>query len=367
MPVQVVVLEAESTNLLDLWHVNGGRPLPSSRWVQVTQRLDEAGRQAASRLEILICYSEVPFENYDHSLIAIQATELRGLAPSAHLYAVQDLATAHIDPTFGHEAVARWHETAHHAGVDDVLEFHCCCESERSVFLRLVREACARSASRKRVIETLRGCQWQAVIADRVPGTPPNSVGLLDPFVRYGLSGGGRGSLVIVVRAGDVQDQRVQVERVLKEHKPSQVVVALLNGPPSDELKATCQERQFDWLVFRGLFELRYFLLRMNDGARPRDVVSNSELLRADADAYVKYQRACVQLGVAIRELGDSSQTYSEFLSYEDQLLRAIEQTRRGVGEDAPFNRAVEQLNRLSLELIGQSFNELLRPSGTKR
>jgi hypothetical protein len=209
--------------------------------------------------------------------------------------------------------------------------------------------------------------RWSAVLAEREPSrTSGGSEGILDPFVRYGFSDGARDPVVVVVREPASRAQRALVERVLDEHHPLAAVIAMLNCPAEDDLKAFCQRQRLDLLPFRGFLELRYFLLRLNPVADSAVFAGDRgvELSSGEADLYSGYHEALGRLG---QQIQPGHPKLDDFLAYEHRLNLSIHRLRRhgsSADERAELNQVVEQLNRLTREVLGVSFNSLARPPG---
>lgn len=269
MAVEVVALIASSADILIRWEVRGTLA-DSTSWQELERRLArELCERRASALEIYFLYPGPPFENYDRRLISGLLAASQQHAPGARTYAVLG---PHAAPgagspfdLFNLDAVSSWYLAAFGAGLTDVLELPLD-PREGSASIVLLRLACARSEARESALRDYspKPDRWSAVLAERAPDASAPFVGILDPYVRYGVSEGSREPVVVVVQSLEPQGQSALVDRVLDEHRPDRAIVALLHSEPTNELKALCQRCGLRNLVFRGLFELRYFLLRLN-------------------------------------------------------------------------------------------------------
>lgn len=370
MSVEVVVLPAGGTEPLMRWEIRGAASVLSERWQELHRRLsstDPLGPTKAA--ELYFCYLGPPFENHDRELIAALTAASKRHAAGARLHAVVDVHTLlSLDLTFELDAVADWYATARLGGLDDVLELPLDRESA-AVLPGLLRAACARSEKREPVLARFlekTEC-WSAVLAEREPSEiSGDGVGILDPWVRYGLAGGTRDPVVVVVRDPESRAQRALVERVLDEHHPLAAVIAMLNCQVEDDLKAFCQQQRLGLLPFRGFLELRFFLLRLNSVPAAVALAEDRGLqpLPGETDLYSGYQAA---LGRLHQEIQPEHPRLDDFLAYEHRLNLSIDKLRRhgsSADERAELNQIVEQLNRLTSDVLGVSFNSLARPPG---
>jgi hypothetical protein len=365
MEVEIVALGERSTEELLRWKISDRAQVFSPHWRRLALDLIQRARSGRQRTgEVYLCYRGEQFQEYcDHDLLESLVTLSREHGWGSGIYVVLDSR----DPIFEdiaefQDALEEWFHTAGRVGVKDFLQVKIDPTGLEPIDPLLLRSACDRTQSLAASLGGVgSGSRWEIVLTGEERQREPFRL-LLAPFVRSAGPVSANTQLLVVVPQHGEASQQILVEEALQLFRPAHAIVATIGVRPEALLWEFCHESGLGLVWFRGLYELKYFLLRYSLDADVQPEKAPRELPRGfpAGDQFSYYE---VGLCEVFHRIGRENPSYRRALVYEERLKVNIRETRflAQDNETLKAQRAeiVDHWNELTLAVLGVSFNGL--------
>lgn len=275
MAVRVVILRQGSPIILRQWDEEDPSSLLVEEWGQGS-RLWPSGllNSQPEPLEIFLCLdAETVADGYDSPFLSRVIQQAHSSMWNAKIYVVVDKALLLSDQKQFRASREKWFEMLLNNGVSDVLEW----EVNRGKWEKRARanldEASARSEERAAITLRRPAGVWKCLLYKTPEAGSEQASFLYRYLIRSAAQTGGDKCLVVLHTGYDENALRYVRDEVLPNLPPDKVMVGVVDqveGPPQ-ELKDICQAKGCPLVWFHGLFELYFFLRRVNEDSGKRE------------------------------------------------------------------------------------------------
>ena len=365
MEVEVVSLGERSTDEVLRWTIADRSRAITPHWRHLALDLVRRARSGQQRTgEVYLCYRGERVEEYfDYDLLQTLIALSREHAWGASIHIVLDSRDP-IPETISdcRDSLEEWFRTALRMKVADFLQVRIDPSGLEPVDPLLLRAACDRARS---IAESLGGAApdsvWEVALAGEGK-YQERCRDFLASFVRSGGPARPEAHLLILVHDHGGSNQRSFVEEALRLFQPGRATVATVAVRPETALWEYCQSRNLGLAWFRGLYELKYFLLRSSSGGRTtRGEPPKAPSARCREDEFTYYEHGLQEV---FRRIERTHPSFQRALVYGDRLRGTFRKTSLREDTDTAILLAqraevVDRWNELALASLGVPFESL--------
>jgi hypothetical protein len=275
MAVRVVILRQGSPHILQQWDEEDASRLLVEEWVQGSC-LWPSGllNSQPEPLEIFLCLDgETLADGYDAPFLSRVIQQAHSSMWAARVYVVVDKTLLLTDQKQFRASREKWFEMLLNNDVCDVLEWEVNPGKWERRLLANLNEASARSEARAAITLQPPGGVWKCLLY-KPPEEGSEQASFLSRYlIRSVRQTGGDKCLVVLPATCDDNALRYVRDEVLAHLPNDKVMVGVIDQveEPPQRLKELCLEKHCQLVWFHGLFELYYFLQRLNEDSGERE------------------------------------------------------------------------------------------------
>jgi len=276
MAIRVVILRQGSPHILKQWDEEYISPLNLEQWEKGSCLWPSSLlNDQTEPMEVYLCLDgETLASGYDAPSVSRVIVQARKSMWGANIYVVVDSALLLDGQKQFRASREKWFEILLDSGVSDVLQW----EVNRGKWERHSRttlnEAAARAEKRSEEMITHEPTGLWKCLLHKLPDHGSEHESFLSPYLIRSVSQiGNDNCLVILNPNGDDHGLAYLQDEVFATNPTNKVMVGVVDQveEPSQKLKEICNQNGCDPLWFHGLFEVHYFLQKLNE-ANQKDV-----------------------------------------------------------------------------------------------
>lgn len=277
MRYRIIVLPKGGVDALTEWSETGivqvskrgdGRSSEWSRLCRNIVRWTKSGKIESAELCLCLLKDELRGRRDIGSLRRLLTWAREHTWASKLFLVVSDTVRLSEELQRGKEALRQWLDAGVQGKALDLLQVeYDPDQAPESIPKSQLRDAASRAYDRQQVLAMHHPFRqnWLCV----PPPERPQLANFLFPLVQLHLSRDERTHLLIVVDSGEEDIQVATVKKAIRRFRDRHYIVANMAPRSSDGLLDLCRQKGLgDPVMFRGEFELWYFILRLNDRSR---------------------------------------------------------------------------------------------------
>lgn len=276
MVVRVVILRQGSPNILRQWDEEDPSQLLVEEWDQGSS-LWPSGllNSQPEPMEIFLCLDAETLANgYDSPFLSRVIQQAHSSMWDAKIYVVVDKTLLLSDQKQFQASREKWFEVLLNNDVSDVLEWEVNRGKWEKQSLANLNEASARSEMRAAISTTQgQGSVWKCLLY-KPPDAGSEQASFLTRYLIRSVGQTDSDKCLVVLHTGcDDNALKYVRDEVLTHIQGDKVMVGVVDQAeePPPELKEICEQKNYPLLWFHGLFELYYFLQRLNEAIGKRE------------------------------------------------------------------------------------------------